>query len=165
MAAGIVMTSLGTPFFQAGEEFARTKNGISDSYNTESAVNQLDWTRAYEYKELIEYYKGLLTIRKHFLAFSSKDSNILQHFTFYDTKPENTIAFIVRGIQAEEDWWNELLVIYQNEDKEKTFELPEGSWQLLCDGIKCVPEGIGSCEKEIMLKGKTVTILGRAIDV
>lgn len=165
MAAGIVMTSLGTPFFQAGEEFARTKNGISDSFKTESAVNQLDWMRAYEYKELIEYYKGLLAIRKHFLALSSKDSAVLDYFTFYDTKPEEMIAFAVRGIQAEEDWWDELLVIYQNEDAEKVFELPEGKWQLLCDGTKCVPEGIEDCEKELLLKGKTVTILGRGYSV
>ena len=162
MAAGIVMTSLGIPFFQAGEEFARTKNGIEDSFKTESAINQLDWRRALEYKGLIEYYKGLLTIRKHFLALSSTDRAILEHFTFYDTKQEEMIAFLVRGTQAEEDWWKELLVIYQNEKKEKAFELPEGQWQLLCDGITCIPDGIRSCEKEIMLKGKTVTVLGRA---
>lgn len=162
MAAGIVMTSLGIPFFQAGEEFARTKNGIEDSYNTESAINQLDWTRAQEYKELVEYYKGLLTVRKHFLALSSKDNKVLANFTFYDTKPEEMIAFSVRGIQAKEDWWEELLVIYQNEERDKKFELPEGSWQLLCDGIRCVPEGIETCEKEILLKGKTVAILGKA---
>lgn len=155
------MTCLGTPFFQAGEEFARTKNGIEDSFKTESAINQLDWNRALEYKELIAYYKGLLTIRKHFLALSSKDRTILEHFTFYDTKQEEMIAFLVRGIQAEEDWWKELLVIYQNENKEITFELPAGQWQLLCDGITCIPEGIESCENEVVLKGKTVTILGR----
>lgn len=162
MAAGMVMTSLGTPFFQAGEEFARTKNGIGDSYNTESAINQLDWTRAQEYKELVEYYKGLLAVRKHFLALSSKDNKILENFTFYNTKPEEMIAFSVRGIQAKEDWWDELLVIYQNEEEDKIFELPEGSWQLLCDGTKCIPEGIATCEKDIVLKGKAVTILGKS---
>lgn len=161
MAAGIVMTSLGIPFFQAGEEFARTKNGIEDSFKTESALNQLDWTRAMQYKELVEYYKGLLMIRKHFLALSSKDRKILEHFTFYDTRQEEMIAFLVRGIQEKEDWWEELLVIYQNEEKEKFFELPEGRWQLLCDGIKCVPRGIQYCENEVVVKGKTVTILGK----
>ena len=163
MAAGMVMTSLGTPFFQAGEEFARTKNGIEDSFKTESAINQLDWTRAYEFKDLVDYYKGLLTIRKHFLALSSKDSEILDHFTFYDTNPEEAVVFSVRGIQAEEDWWEELMVIYQNTEEEKTYELPVGSWQLLCDGTKCVPEGIKSCEKQVLANGKAVTILGKKV--
>lgn len=163
MAAGIVMTSLGTPFFQAGEEFARSKNGIEDSFKTESAINQLDWTRAMKYKELVEYYKGLLMIRKHFLALSSKDRKILEHFTFYDTVQEEMIAFLVHGIQEKEDWWEDLFVIYQNEEKEKRFELPEGRWQLLCDGINCVPQGIQSLENKVMVKGKTVTILGRTL--
>lgn len=163
MAAGIVMTSLGTPFFQAGEEFARSKNGIEDSFKTESAINQLDWTRAMQYKELVAYYKGLLMIRKHFLALSSKDRKILEHFTFYDTVQEETIAFLVHGIQEKEDWWEDLFVIYQNEEKEKQFELPEGRWQLLCDGINCVPQGIQSLENKVMVKGKTVTILGRPL--
>lgn len=161
MAAGIVMTCLGTPFFQAGEEFARTKNGIGDSYKTESAINQLDWNRMAEYKELVDYYKGLLTIRKHFLALSSKERSILENFTFYDTNPEETVAFLVRGIEAEEDWWKELLVIYRNEEKEEYFALPEGSWQLLCDGTQCIPEGIKACEDRILLKGKSVTVLGK----
>lgn len=161
MAAGIVMTCLGTPFFQAGEEFARTKNGIGDSYKTESAINQLDWNRACEYKDLTDYYKGLLTIRKHFQAFTSKDSEILKNFVFENTNPEEAIVFTVKGTGAKEDWWEELFIIYQNEEKDKNFELPEGNWQLLCDGTSCIPEGIKSLEREILVKGKAVTILGK----
>lgn len=162
MAAGIVMTCLGTPFFQAGEEFARTKNGIGDSYKTESAINQLDWNRAYEYKELTEYYKGLLSIRKHFQAFSARDNKILKNFTFFTTNPEKNIVFSVKGTGDKEDWWEELFIIYQNEETEESFSLPEGNWQLLCDGTSCKPAGIKTCEKEILAAGKAVTILGKS---
>ena len=34
LAAGIYLTCMGTPFMQAGEEFARTKKGIKDSYRS-----------------------------------------------------------------------------------------------------------------------------------
>ncbi|MBQ7067260.1 MAG: type I pullulanase [Lachnospiraceae bacterium] len=161
MAAGIVKTCLGTPFFQAGEEFARTKNGIGDSYKTESAINQLDWNRACEYKDLTDYYKGLLAIRKHFQAFTSKESKIVNNFIFENTNPEEAIVFTVKGTGAEEDWWDELFIIYQNEEKDKNFKLAEGNWQLLCDGTSCIPKGIKSLEKEILAKGKAVTILGK----
>ncbi len=161
MAAGMVMTSLGTPFFQAGEEFGRTKNGIGDSFKTESAINQLDWSRAEEYGDLVKYYKGLLQIRKHFRALTSKDRQILERFSFYDTDRQEMIAFRIQGTEAQEDWWKELLVIYQNTDEKKELKLPEGSWSLLCNGESCIPDGIRSCKDRIELNEKSVTILGR----
>lgn len=161
MAAGMVMTSLGIPFFQAGEEFGRTKNGIGDSYKTESAINQLDWTRAAEYHDLVEYYKGLLTIRKHFGAFSSRDTKIISHFSFCDTNLQEMIAFKIRGIEAREDWWKELFVIYHNADEAKEWTLPEGNWELLSDGKDCVPGGKETCSNTIILNAKSVIILGK----
>lgn len=161
MAAGIVMTCLGTPFFQAGEEFARTKNGIGDSYKTESAINQLDWQRAFQYKELTDYYRGLLTIRKHFAAFACRDKKILENFTFLRTDLERAAAFFVKGTNEPDDWWEELFVVYQNTEKDGSYPLPEGDWKLLCDGTDCIPEGIRACEEKITAKAKAVTILGK----
>ncbi|MBD5545491.1 MAG: type I pullulanase [Lachnospiraceae bacterium] len=161
MAAGMVMTSLGTPFFQAGEEFGRTKNGIGDSYATESAINQLDWKRAEEYGDLVEYYKGLLTIRKHFRALTTKEREILERFSFMDTNLQETVAFHIQGIEAEGDWWKELFVIYHNMEQKKEMELPEGSWELLCDGKSCVPGGLEPCRNTIILNEKSVMILGK----
>ncbi|MBD5465365.1 MAG: type I pullulanase [Lachnospiraceae bacterium] len=161
MAAGMVMTSLGIPFFQAGEEFGRTKNGDENSFKTESAINQLDWTRAAEYRDLIEYYKGLLTIRKHFRALTTKEREIIERFSFLDTNLQETVAFRIQGIEAEGDWWKELFVVYHNTDKKEELELPEGSWNLLCDGKNCVPEGLEACGNTIILNEKSVMILGR----
>lgn len=42
MAAGIVLTSAGIPFMLSGEEFARTKYGNSDSYDSARELNWLD---------------------------------------------------------------------------------------------------------------------------
>lgn len=161
MAAGMVMTSLGIPFFQAGEEFGRTKNGIGDSFKTESAINQLDWSRAEEYGDLVKYYKGLLQIRKHFGALTSKSRQVLENFSFCDTDKQEMIAFKIQGIEAEEDWWKELFVIYQNTDEKKELALPEGNWSLLCDGKNCAPGGMKTCNDMIEAEGKSVIILGR----
>mgnify|MGYP000172864250 FL=1 len=45
LAAGIYLTSMGLPFWQAGEEFARTKKGQGNSYHSSPALNRLDWHR------------------------------------------------------------------------------------------------------------------------
>ena len=64
MAAGIYFTSAGIPFFQAGEEFLRTKYGEDDSYKSSANINKLDWKRAYENKDIVEYYASLIKMRK-----------------------------------------------------------------------------------------------------
>ena len=60
LAAGIYLTSFGLPFMQAGEEFARTKKGVGNSYRSSPALNRLDWNRAEQYHALVDYYRGLL---------------------------------------------------------------------------------------------------------
>ena len=70
LAAAIVFTSQGVPFFLNGEEFARTKpipgtNKVSEnSYNLTLEINGIryEWTK--EQEALQEYYKGLIAFRK-----------------------------------------------------------------------------------------------------
>ena len=80
MAAGIYFTSAGIPFLQAGEEFLRTKFGHDDSYNSSANINMLDWKRAYENRDVVEYYEKLIAMRK-------------KYHEFYNITPEN-IEFI-----------------------------------------------------------------------
>lgn len=44
LAAGIYMTCQGSLFFLSGEEFARTKNGLDNTYDAPVSLNRLDWT-------------------------------------------------------------------------------------------------------------------------
>ncbi|MDE6167373.1 MAG: type I pullulanase, partial [Acetatifactor sp.] len=71
LAAVIYMTSQGIPFMQAGEEMLRTKlkaGGTFDenSYASPDSVNSLKWDTLdeEEYKNVFEYYKGLIAFRK-----------------------------------------------------------------------------------------------------
>ena len=67
LCAAAVLLSRGTPFFLAGEEMLRTKDGDSNSYNSSDAVNNLDWdSLAPDSPQLAmsEYYRGLIALRK-----------------------------------------------------------------------------------------------------
>lgn len=64
MAAGIVMTSAGMPFMLSGEEFARTKYGNEDSYDSSRELNWIDWNRAYQMRNMVDYYARLIALRK-----------------------------------------------------------------------------------------------------
>ena len=76
LGAAIIMISKGTPFWQAGEEMLRTKGGDENSYKSSDAVNNIDWSVLKEGNreyETMQYYKGLIEMRKSFDIFTSGD--------------------------------------------------------------------------------------------
>lgn len=66
MAAAMYMTCQGNLFFLSGEEFARTKDGLENTYNAPIELNRLDWERAYRYTDLRTYYQGLIALENSF---------------------------------------------------------------------------------------------------
>lgn len=80
LGAAILLTSKGTPFWQAGEEMLRTKNGDENSYKSSDAINNIDWSVLREgtaqYNTML-YYKGLIEMRKHYDIFTNPDTRIV----------------------------------------------------------------------------------------
>lgn len=67
LGAAAVLLSKGTPFWLAGEEMLRTKDGDENSYRSSDAVNNLDWealTPDGEAYAMVEYYRALIALRK-----------------------------------------------------------------------------------------------------
>lgn len=173
LAAGIYFTCLGIPFLQAGEEGARTKRGIGDSYNAAAELNQLDWRRMYEYRELADFYRGLITLRRQFMAYAYPKPDVLQRIEFLEM-PADTVAFRLRdgsGDVKNDDRrvkrWTELLVVYHAAAEPCTILLPEGKWQLITDGTQFKMEEDGrlgflsETEGKADISAVSVTILGR----
>lgn len=164
LAAGIYFTCLGIPFFQAGEEGARTKKGISDSYCSPSLINQLDWKRIYEYNDLVEYYAGLITLRQHFSGWQEKGMEILKRISFQDT-PKGTVAF--RFFGNDTGSWKELFVIYNAGHESADIGLPDGCWQVISEGTYFKKDNrgrlraVGEIRKKVCAAAMSVTILGR----
>ena len=97
MAAGIYFTAAGMPFLQAGEEFLRTKFGHDNTYNVSADLNKMDWKRAYKNRDVVEYYRKLIALRKaHPEFYNMPDPDV--SVEFIDDKNDNTganIQFIV----------------------------------------------------------------------
>lgn len=64
LAAGIVFSAAGVPFMLAGEEFARTKHGVADSFSSSAELNELDWRRAQRFSALVDHYRTLIRLRR-----------------------------------------------------------------------------------------------------
>lgn len=162
LAAAMVFTAQGVPFFLSGEEFARTKpagkNGevSENSYNLpyETNVLRYDWND--EQKELQQYYRGLIAFRKAHKGLRMTDAEeIRKNILFMEMTSEQTVAFTIR--QPEET----LLVAYNASGRKETLLLPDDrTWTLYIDDLHAGTEPIGSAHSNMELPATGCVVLG-----
>ena len=133
LAAGIYLTSFGLPFMQAGEEFARTKKGVSNSYRSSPTLNRLDWNRAEKYHALVDYYRGLLALRAAFPRLGSTDRHAPEALQFFALE-QPLVGWMLPAVWGDGAAWSALCVFYNPTDTACTVPLPAGQWKLLSDG-------------------------------
>ena len=133
LAAGIYLTSFGLPFMQAGEEFARTKKGVGNSYRSSPALNRLDWNRAEQYHALVDYYRGLLALRAAFPRLGSTDRHAPEALQFFALE-QPLVGWTLPAVWGDGAAWSALCVFYNPTDTACTVPLPAGRWKLLSDG-------------------------------
>lgn len=133
LAAGIYLTSFGLPFMQAGEEFARTKKGVGNSYRSSPALNRLDWNRAEQYHALVDYYRGLLALRAAFPRLGSTDRHAPEALQFFALE-QPLVGWTLPAVWGDGAAWSALCVFYNPTETTCTVPLPAGQWKLLSDG-------------------------------
>lgn len=131
----IILTSQGIPFIHAGEEFLRTKKGNNNSYNAGDEINQLEWPRKLKYKEVFEYYKGLIRLKKEHPAFRMRTEEEIKSKLSFIKTPKNTISFLISD-NANNDPWKKIAVIYNPTKSEVDIKLPPGNWKVVVDNKK-----------------------------
>lgn len=148
LSAAIVLTSQGIPFYLAGEEFARTKNGDHNSYKSSDSVNQLDWTRVSKYKNLVDYYKGLMKIRSSYSPFRAADSSAIN--TTYFTENGSAIGYTIQNTTSNASKeWGTVAVLTNNSSSDKSVALKSSgtlptSWVVVANGDKSGVESLGT---------------------
>ena len=162
LAAGIYLTCMGMPFLLAGEEFARTKKGQSNSYRSSPALNRLDWKRAAQFHGLVDYYRGLLGLRAQFPRLSAPDAASPAAIRFFSLE-QPLVGWTLPAAPGDGAEWRALCVFYNPTGEEKRVSLPEGQWKLLSDGVSSAlwksPSRV--CGGKVTLLPCSATIFGR----
>lgn len=104
------MTSQGVPFIFAGDEMMRDKKGVHNSYNSPDDINTIDWKNKTAYKDVFEYVKELIALRKAHPAFRMGDAGMVRaQMEFLPVEGSNVVAFILKG-NANGDTWKNIIV-------------------------------------------------------
>ena len=160
MANAIVLTSQGIPFIHAGSEFLRTKDGDHNSYRSPDSVNQLVWQRKADYVDNVEYFKGLIELRKAHPAFRMDTADkIRTHLSFMEMPEKNMIGYVLSEYANGDDWKNIVVLANANEEAIEV-NLEERGWVVVVNGEKA---GVRSLDKisgsTIMVPAQTVMVL------
>jgi hypothetical protein len=161
LAAAFTFTSQGIAFTQAGEEFARSKNGDHNSYNTGDDTNKIDWNRVSKYSNLVSYYKGLRQIRQVYSPFSDGTTTSTSASYFSDTDA-GVVAYTMQNKTANASKeWGMTAVIFNSTSSTKSVTLKASttlpsSWATIVNGTSAGLKNLGT------VTGSTISVPARS---
>lgn len=160
--AAVYMTCQGRIFFLSGEEASRTKGGLENSYNAPIEINRLDWNRMYEQYELVEYYSGLIALRKRLPGLCDKSKDAWKRIRD-EWKTDGVVGFLVDNhSESQPSLWETLCVIYNSRQEEIERNLPKGKWEVLVDAHSSrLWQNPFVTEGTIRVEGRSVLVLGQ----
>lgn len=155
----VVLTSQGVVFLHSGAEMLRTKQGVANSYKSPDSINEINWSRKSTYKEVFNFYKSLVALRKHHPAFRMTTTKMIQdHLKFMDTNDSLLLAYQLHN-NANGDSWKDILVILNGNNTEKDLDLPEGNWTLAVDGYTINENGMKKIATKVTVPATTAFVL------
>ena len=137
LGALVLLTSQGIPFLHAGIEMRRTKGGNDNSYNAGDDVNMIRWRRKAEHRELFDYYRGLIALRRTHPVFRLRTADeVRQRLRFLDELdlplPGGCLGYRLDG-KGTGDAWSKALVLLNPTPEVVVFHIPPGPWTVAVD--------------------------------
>ena len=100
LSTSFAFLAQGMPFMQAGQEFLRSKKGDSNSYKSSDDVNSLKWDTKAANITTVNYYKGLIALRKAHPSFRMTTAAQIKSGLKFLPAPDGTIAYSINGTKV-----------------------------------------------------------------
>ena len=142
LAQTVVMTSQGVPFMLSGEEMLRDKQGVHNSFESPDSINHLDWGNLERYPQVMEYYKGLIALRKAHPAFHMGSADMVRRNLDFLPTENCLVAFHINGRNVPGETWGDIYVAFNTHKRARTIEVADGTYTIVCRNLKCDQTGI-----------------------
>lgn len=141
LAQTAVLTSQGIPFLFAGEEVMRDKKGVHNSFESPDSINTIDWHRLATHYDVYNYYKNLIALRKHHVAFHMGDAErVRSGVSFLPVELEGVVAY---RLQDARDEWKDIIVVLNARKDFAKVEVPGGRYVIVCRDGAINEQGLG----------------------
>ena len=126
MMAAVIL-SQGVPFMHSGQEFFRTKGGLSNTYNAGDQVNALDWNRKDMEIDTTQFVQFLIHLRKNNPCFRYGSYDMIRK----NVKTENINHRMIKYSLHQNEGEYKDFIIYFNASLETLQVEVEDGFQLL----------------------------------
>lgn len=126
MMAAVIL-SQGVPFLHSGQEFFRTKGGLSNTYNAGDQVNALDWNRKDMEIDTTQFIQFLIHLRKNNPCFRYGSYDMIRK----NVKTENINHRMIKYSLHQNEGEYKDFIIYFNASLETLQVEVEDGFQLL----------------------------------
>ena len=164
LAAMIYFTCQGHIFFQAGEEYGRTKFGDGNSYRSDPELNMIRWHQTLEFSDLLAYYEGLIRLRKKLPGLCDKSPEAAKRISQKRVRREGVVSFCVDNTDYKgESKWTSLFIAYNNNAQPVYVVLPEGNWTVLADKYHtdCEKMPVFNAHGQLIIESCSGIIIGK----
>ena len=161
LSLSIVLTSQGVSFLHAGTEILRTKRGVENSFNAGDSINAINWNDKAQYKDVYEYVRGLIKMRKEHPAFRlHSQAQIAGLIRFDEQTPNGVIGYEING-SAVGDSWKKIKVIYNGTGNSRQLNLSNGSWSVFVSNneMHSIKSTTRSIQDKVVVQPYSATIL------
>lgn len=86
-----VLMALGIPFFHMGQEIGQSKQGVGNSYNSGDKINGFQYNTLEERKDMYEFFKEAIQLKKTFFNFSGKNYGDLRNRVQFENLEHNAL--------------------------------------------------------------------------
>ncbi len=171
----LLLSAQGTPCILAGDEFANSQKGNNNVYCQDNEISWVDWRQLEKEKELFEYVKELIALRKKYPLLHSKTPllgidksssgvpDISYHGEYAWQAPVSSHGKKL-GVYYHDDkaTITDCFVAYNMHEEEQRLALP-----VLPKGKKWYPvfstmgtaDSVATEDKEIVIEGRTIMLL------
>lgn len=155
LAAITLLTSQGIPMIHEGQEFNRSKKGNHNSYDQDNEINWIDWNVKSKNRDIFELYKGLIGLRNKYDNFKHATALNSQNISWIEPANHRGLGYILHGAKT--------FIVLLNGDQGNwiNFQLPGGTWKVVCDGEKVKEAGLYTAEGDYNVPPATGIILSR----
>ncbi|WNS46608.1 type I pullulanase [Paenibacillus sp. MMS20-IR301] len=147
LANGIILTSQGVPFLQAGDELLRSKFGDHNSYRSPDCINAIRWENKKRFLPVYQYYKGLIGLRRSHPAFRLHGRQAIERSLEFLRCEDGVVAYMLKN-HAGGDVWSNIVVIFNANMGSVMQSLPEtsGCWNIVVDHTHAGSEAFRQAE-------------------
>ena len=159
-ADGIILTSQGIPFLEAGDEMLRDKQRNKNSYDAPDSVNAIRWQLKIDNADVFDYHRQVIALRRSHPGFRMTSWDQIN--SNCETNDALRYGVVVNRInaQANGDGWQDIIVIYNSADNYE-YALPDGTWFVAMEGSDPTAGKDRAVTGKVTAEGTAVTVLHR----